>query len=46
MTSLYLLIPLGVVVVFGAIAFFLVATFDGQFEQLDEQSAKLPDDER
>lgn len=46
MTSLYLLIPLGVVVVFGAIAAFLVAVFGGQFEQLDEQARQLPDDER
>ena len=46
MTSLYLLIPLGVVVVFGSIAVFLTAVFGGQFEQLDELSKKLPDDER
>lgn len=46
MTSLYLLIPLGVAVVFGAIAAFISAVFDGQFEHLDEQARKLPDDER
>jgi len=46
MSSLYLLIPLGVAVVFGAIAVFIAAVFGGQFDDLDAQARKLPDDER
>ncbi|MCX7060435.1 MAG: cbb3-type cytochrome oxidase assembly protein [Nevskia sp.] len=46
MSSLYLLIPLGVLVVFGSIAAFVSAVFSGQFEELDAQADKLPDDER
>ncbi len=45
MTSLYLLIPIGVCVVLGAIVVFLWAASDGQFDGLDEVSTRLPDDE-
>ncbi len=45
MPSLYLLIPLGVGVVFAAIAVFLWAANSGQFDSLDELSTRLPDDE-
>lgn len=45
MASLYLLVPLGVGVVFAAIAAFLWATGSGQFDGLDDQSSRLPDDE-
>ena len=46
MPSLYLLIPIGLGVVFLAIAMFLWATASGQFDELDEQAVRLPDDER
>mgnify|MGYP000202099097 FL=1 len=46
MPSLYLLIPLGLGVVFVAIGVFLWATSSGQFDGLDEQSRQLPDDEK
>lgn len=46
MPSLYLLIPLGVVVVFGAIALFIWASSSGQFDDIDAQATRLPDDER
>jgi cbb3-type cytochrome oxidase maturation protein len=45
MPSLYLLIPLGVVVVLAAIGIFLWATCSGQFDSLEELSKRLPDDE-
>jgi cbb3-type cytochrome oxidase maturation protein len=45
MASLYLLIPLGVVVVGGAIALFAWAVNSGQFDDLSEISRRLPDDE-
>lgn len=45
MPSLYLLIPIGLGVVFAAIGVFLWATANGQFDGLDEQAARLPDDE-
>lgn len=45
MESLYLLIPLGVLVVAGAAWVFLRAAGDGQFENLAEQQARLPDDD-
>jgi cbb3-type cytochrome oxidase maturation protein len=45
MPSLYLLIPLGVGVVIGAMALFLWASSNGQFEGLEDISARLPDDE-
>ena len=45
MESLYLLIPLGLVVVAGALALFLWAVNSGQFEDLDEQARRILDDE-
>jgi cbb3-type cytochrome oxidase maturation protein len=45
MPSLYLLVPLGVGVVFAAIAVFLWASGSGQFDELDELAKRLPDDE-
>jgi len=45
MESLYLLIPLGVLVVLGALALFAWAASSGQYDSLDEQSERLPDDE-
>lgn len=45
MESLYLLIPLGVGVVLGAIGLFIWATASGQFDQIDAQAVRLPDDE-
>jgi cbb3-type cytochrome oxidase maturation protein len=45
MTSLYLLIPLGVVTVFGAIGIFIWAANSGQFDELDAASRRLPDNE-
>ena len=46
MPSLYLLIPLGVGVVFLAIGVFLWAASNGQFDGLEDFSKRLPDDER
>ncbi len=45
MTSLFLLIPLGVLFVAGAAAVLLWAIDDGQFDALDEISTRMPDDE-
>lgn len=45
MESLYLLVPLGLLVVFGAVAVFLRAAFGGQFDGLAECAQRLPDDE-
>lgn len=45
MASLYLLVPMGVLIVFGVIGLFLWAVAGGQFERLDEIAARLPDDE-
>jgi cbb3-type cytochrome oxidase maturation protein len=45
MESLYLLIPLGIVVVAAAIAMFLWAANSGQFENLEEQGRRALDDE-
>lgn len=45
MESLYLLIPLGVLMVFGAVALFAWAAGSGQFDGLDERQERLPDDE-
>ncbi|MBL6751961.1 MAG: cbb3-type cytochrome oxidase assembly protein [Nevskia sp.] len=45
MASLYLLIPLGVGVVLGAIGIFIWATSSGQFDELDQQGGRMPDDE-
>jgi cbb3-type cytochrome oxidase maturation protein len=46
MSSLYLLIPLGLAVIGGAIALFAWAVNHGQFDDLQEQGRRLPDDER
>ena len=45
MASLYLLVPLGVLTVAGALGVLLWATRHGQFDDLDEQSRRMPDDE-
>jgi len=45
MASLYLLIPLGVLVVFGAIGLFVWASAAGQFDDIEAQATRLPDDE-
>jgi cbb3-type cytochrome oxidase maturation protein len=45
MASLYLLIPIGVAVVAGAVALFGWAVDAGQFDDLAEQGRRLPDDE-
>jgi cbb3-type cytochrome oxidase maturation protein len=44
MESLYLLIPLGVIVVFAAAVVFIRAADGGQFDDLSEQQRRLPDD--
>ncbi|HZR34573.1 MAG TPA: cbb3-type cytochrome oxidase assembly protein CcoS [Nevskia sp.] len=46
MASLYLLIPLGVGVVIAALLLFLWASSGGQFDDLEDLSSRLPDDER
>jgi cbb3-type cytochrome oxidase maturation protein len=45
MASLYLLVPLGVLIVAGAVALFTWAVGAGQFDDLAEQEKRLPDDE-
>jgi len=45
MASLYLLIPLGVLVVLATLGILLWASGKGQFDDLDEQGKRLPDDE-
>lgn len=45
MESLYLLVPLGILVVFGAAIVFIRAAGSGQFEGLAEQQERLPDDD-
>lgn len=45
MASLYLLIPLGLLVVMGAIVLFFHASESGQFDQLDRQQQRMPDDQ-
>lgn len=44
MSSLFVLIPLGVVFVAIAAGFFIVGVRGGQFERLDELEHRLPDD--
>jgi cbb3-type cytochrome oxidase maturation protein len=44
MESLYLLIPLGLIVVFAAAVVFYRAADSGQFDELSEQQGQLPDD--
>ncbi len=45
MASLYLLVPLGVGVVFAAIGLLLWASSSGQFDDIDAQASRMPDDE-
>ena len=45
MESLYLLVPLGVVTVAVFAWIFIAAAMDGQFEELDREQARLPDDD-
>lgn len=45
MESLYLLIPLGVLVVAGAALLFAWTIGSGQYEGLDEQQQRLPDED-
>lgn len=45
MESLYLLVPLGLIVVLGAAVLFLRAATGGQFDELSELEQRLPDDE-
>lgn len=45
MASLYLLVPLGVLVVVAAIWVFAWAVNDGQLDDLDQQGRRMPDDE-
>lgn len=45
MESLYLLIPLGLIVVAGAAALFAWTIGSGQYENLDELAQRLPDDD-
>lgn len=44
MQSLYLLIPLGLLVVLGAALLFIRAASSGQFDDLAEQQRRMPDD--
>lgn len=45
MESLYLLIPLALIAVTAAGGIFLWAVASGQFDDIDEQAERLPDDE-
>lgn len=45
MESLYLLIPLSVVLVFGIMAVFGWALFSGQFDEIDREGARILEDE-
>lgn len=45
MESLYLLIPLGILVVCGALGLFMWASASGQFESLDVQAESVLHDE-
>jgi cbb3-type cytochrome oxidase maturation protein len=44
MESLYLLVPLGLLVVLGAAIVFIRAACGGQFEDLGRRAERLPDD--
>lgn len=44
MESLYLLVPLGLIVVLGAAVLFVRAAMGGQFEDMQRYQQKLPDD--
>lgn len=45
MEALYLLIPMGLLVVFAAALVFAWTIGSGQYENLEEQARKLPDDD-
>lgn len=45
MEALYLLVPMGIVVVFAAAGVFAWAAREGQFEQLEDVAADALDDE-
>ncbi|HSW14299.1 MAG TPA: cbb3-type cytochrome oxidase assembly protein CcoS [Solimonas sp.] len=45
MESLYLLIPLGIVVVVAAAVLLAWSIGSGQYEELEEWSQRLPDDD-
>lgn len=45
MESLYLLVPMGLIVVFGAAVLFMRAASGGQFDDLGEQQGRMPDDD-
>lgn len=45
MASLYLLVPLGLLTVVGALAIFIWAARSGQFDGLEQQEQRMPDDE-
>lgn len=44
MESLYLLVPLGLIVVIGAAVLYVRAACGGQFEDLERHERELPDD--
>jgi len=45
MSSLYVLIPLGAMFTAIAVGFFWFSIRSGQFDELDEWSQRMPDDE-
>lgn len=45
MSSLFVLIPLGAVFAAIAVLFFVLGVRSGQFDNLEELSRRLPDDE-
>jgi cbb3-type cytochrome oxidase maturation protein len=45
MESLYLLIPMGLIVVLGAAVLFMRAASGGQFDDLAEQQRRMPDED-
>jgi len=45
MDSLYLLIPLSVLLVFGILAVFAWALFGGQFDEIDREGARILEDD-
>ena len=44
MESLFLLVPLGLVVVIGAAVIYVCAAIGGQFEDVERYERELPDD--
>lgn len=45
MASLYLLIPLALATIMGAVAVFVWAAISGQFDELDNPEDHMPDNE-